>query len=386
VYAADAADGIPNEVVRMGVASTDDFFAVTRADGTLAATISQDGVLSGSQVNANNSLYYKGTELTTFLDRRPKGVVSAAYRWTDSQNNATSNGVPVPYLRVEVDMLPGRLYKVWTSGIKGSMDGGTTMRVNLRYTLDNIADIYNATDLTYQNITTAENSAVLQELFMLNGSAPKRVSFLILFMVISGGGQAAIRSSLSNPVRLVIEDMGTPHAGIGNGAHLNGAVVAPPAVNTYAKQYGCYNSMNYTGAGGQYAYDTGRMYQGLSPAGQGNLRSIGLFPDLTADLSGATINYVRVHFNFVHWYNNAGGTARIGLHGHTSIPGSFGSNGVVVSSGGWPKPGARWVDIPAEHWWGFKSGNYRGVTLEGDGTYGTYGYADRPVLEIGYTK
>ncbi len=129
------------------------------------------------------------------------------------------------------------------------------------------------------------------------------------------------------------------------------------------------------------------MYQGLSPAGYGNLKSIAVFPDMTGELAGATIHYVRVYFNFNHWYYNSGGTARIGVHGHTGLPGSFGSVGPMTAfSGGWPKPGARWVELSAGHFDGFRTGQWRGVYLEGDGTYGTYGYADRPTLEIRYTK
>jgi hypothetical protein len=176
---------------------------------------------------------------------------------------------------------------------------------------------------------------------------------------------------------------GTPNTG--------GGTTAPPRQN-YVQQWGANNSRSYTGSNADYPFNTGQMYQGLSPAGYGNLKSIATFGNgslgqsITDALNGASINYLRVYFNFNHWYYNNGGTARIGLHGHSGIPGSFSSNGVVVSSGGWPKPGARWVDIPSAHWDGFKSGAYRGVSLEGDGGYGTYGYADRPTIEISYTK
>jgi hypothetical protein len=143
---------------------------------------------------------------------------------------------------------------------------------------------------------------------------------------------------------------------------------------------------SYDGANNWYNYNTSQMYQGLSPAGYGNMKSIATFPDMTSALSGSTINYVRVYFNFNHWYYNSGGTARIGLHAHTAVPATFSQSGTVVTSSGWPKPGARWVDIPSIHWDNIKSGVYRGVSLEGDNTYQTYGLADPPVIEISYTK
>jgi hypothetical protein len=179
----------------------------------------------------------------------------------------------------------------------------------------------------------------------------------------------------------------TPNHNAGGGSNPTPQPPAPP-VNTYVRQYGTQNSMNYQGNNNQYNFDTGRMYQGLSPAGYGNLKSMCYFDRaaIQNDLSGASINYVRVYFNFAHWYYNSGGTARIGIHNHTGIPGTFSSMGALsVISGGWPKPGARWVDLSSSHWEGWKNG-YGGVYLEGDNSYGTYGYADRPVLEISYNK
>lgn len=394
VFSADPADGIPNEVVRMGVAASDDYFAITKSDGTLAATISQDGVGSFTQVDAKDALYYKGKEMQSLLDAKPAGVAAAAFRTSNSSPDAVPGGPFQPYLRVEATLYPGRLYKVWTSPIRVNVDPGNGCTVSVNFTSGaTLATVSNSSPFVQgfvqPNSNGGRGSVTLQELFAVLGSSPVQYSFLLMFGVqesVGGTGAASIRADGFHPVRLVIEDVGLNAASISNGVWLNGTVAPAPAKNTYIKQYGCNNSMNYQGSNAQYAFDTGRMYQGLSPAGYGNLKSVALFPSMTADLSGATINYIRVYFNFEHWYYNSGGTARIGLHGHTGIPGSFSHAGVVVNSGGWPKPGARWVDIPAAYWDGFKSGAYRGVSLEGDGTYGTYGYAGRPTIEISYTK
>jgi len=91
---------------------------------------------------------------------------------------------------------------------------------------------------------------------------------------------------------------------------------------------------------------------------------------------------------FDHWYYNSGGTARITLHGQSGLPATFPTTygSPAVSSSGWPKPGDRWVTIPTSYYGGFVNGTYKGVALEGDGTYNTYGIAQRPVIEISYTK
>ena len=382
VFASPAGGGTPAEVVRLGVAATDDYFAITKGDGTLVASISQDGVVVGDQLNATSALWYKGDEMTAILDRMPRGIVAAGYRSTSSTVNASYGNI-IPYLRVEAVLYPGRIYKVWTSGIKLGLDAGTRVTVGIKFANNGNLATTGSNGLTETASGTDLEAPIVQELFAV--STEQTVSFL-LFLQVLNSGQAGFRGSGAVPTRLVVEDAGPFTSQIGNGVHMNGTVAPPPAVNTYKKQYGSTGSMNYRGTNAQYNYDTGHMYQGLSPAGVGNTKSISIHPSMTADLSGATINYVRVYFNFGHWYYNAGGTARIGLHGHASIPGSFSGSGIAATSGGWPRPGARWVDLPSSVFAGFKSGAYKGVYLEGDGTYGTYGIADRPTIEIGYTK
>ncbi|POH58927.1 hypothetical protein CVS28_09475 [Arthrobacter glacialis] len=381
VFAANPGGGAPTEVVRLGVAATDDYFAVSRADGSLAATISQDGVVVGDQIDATSALWYRGEELQTVLDRMPRGIIAAGYRATSSTVNATFGNI-IPYLRIEAVLYPGRIYKVWTSGVKVGLDAGTRVTVGIKYTNSGFATI-GSPGLTETATGTDLEAPIVQELFAVG--TMQTVSFLIYLQVLNSG-QAGFRGSGSVPTRLVVEDVGPARSNLDNGVHMNGTVAPSPPKNTYVRQYGSWNSMNYQGSNAQYAFDTGNMYQGLSPAGYGNLKSISLHPDMTTDLSGATVNYIRVYFNFSHWYNNAGGTARIGLHGHTAIPGSFSGSGIATTSGGWPKPGARWVDLPSSVFAGFKSGAYRGVYLEGDGSYNTYGIAARPTIEISYTK
>ena len=126
----------------------------------------------------------------------------------------------------------------------------------------------------------------------------------------------------------------------------------------------------------------------MSPA-VGGVQSIATFPSMTGDLSGATITSIRAYFYFEFWYYNSGGTARIHLHGASSLPSSKPSMTYAVSSWSWPKPGGRWVNIPSSFWNGFKTGAYRGVGLgDTSPTYTEYGYArgSATKLEIKYKK
>lgn len=387
VFARDPAETnpavLPTEVIRLGVDATDDYFAVADSAGKAVATIDQYGKMSGTDVYANNTLYYKGDEMQTLLDALPRGIVAAAYRDTSSTVNSNPP-TNIPFLRLEANLEPGRIYKIWTSPMKISRDAGASVTVGILYNKSGLATLA-SNNLTSQVVWDEQNGAIVQELFALINEPAKTVSFLIWLG--SVGGQAGFRPTAAAPIRLVIEDVGPNNNSIGNGVHMNGTVTPPAAVNSYVKTYSATNSMNYQGSNAQYVYDTARMYQGLSPAGYGNLKSIATFGDMTADLSGATVNRIRVYFNFDHWYYNSGGTARIGVHGFTSVPSTFSQSvAAAATSSGWPKPGARWIDLPSSVFAGFKSGSYRGVSLEGDSSYTTYGYADRPKIEISYTK
>lgn len=389
VYAADPTDGVPNEVVRMGVAASDDYLAITKGNGELAATITAGGVGSFIEVNARDAMTYRGEELTTILDRLPKGIVATAHRTSGGLSPSSAGGSGVPFLRMDVMMKKGRHYRISTTNIRGLMAPGSRITVGLSYRFDAIADMTNKTTLSHAMINDDTGSVVLGDTWTYNEGPAERMVSWILWWAHTGTSSAWISGYADARVSLLVEDVGafTNAIGGGIGTDLNSGVAAPPAKTIRTVTFNCFDSASYTGSNAWYNYDNARMYQGLSPAGYGNMKSIAVFPDMTATLSGASINYIRVYFNFNHWYNNAGGTARIGLHGLSGVPGSFSGNlGIVLESGGWPKPGARWLDIPPQHWDNFKSGAYRGVYLEGDGTYNTYGIADRPVFEISYTK
>lgn len=406
VFADDPNDGVPNEAVRMGVAATDDYFSISRSDGTVAASISVDGVGSFSELNSN-LFYYKGNELTTILDELPQGIVAggqadygsynspeAAYIGSNSYYGIISTGW---------DARPNRTYRVsfrtpfwvaaqaggevqWFMNFRAVSQGDTSIpTIANTGTWDNFIRTYSAAGAWEKDIYTAHINTdagfIGQQIQVIVGGW-------------HGPSGAAGHVQIFGKAEMIVEDIGNNSnispaiRNSGGGSQFDGDPVPPaPVTQTYTRQWGAYDSRSYTGANAFYNWNTGQMFQGLSPAGYGNLKSIAVFGDMTGELAGATIHYVRVYFNFNHWYYNSGGTARIGVHAHTGLPGSFGSVGPLsVISGGWPKPGARWVELSSSHWDWFRTGAARGVYLEGDGSYGTYGYADRPTIEIRYTK
>lgn len=391
-------NGTEQDVIKLGTFDQDHLSLFK--DGVPSFVATAEGDLATRTGSFSTELTYRGDPLSEILYQFPRGHVSAALRATDSLNNALSGYGEIPYLRLDVELEEGRLYKVWTSQIKVGLSPGATVYLRLRGQSGGVASI-NSALMTSVDLHQEAESAILQEIWATNPGNPtpgltKQCSFLISFVVATGGGQAGIRAAAGNPVRLEIEDIG-PLQSTGNGTHLNGPPVAtptapaptpPPSKSTYTKEYGNSDRYTYDGNGNIYSWPYPRGGQGDSPAGYGNLKSIWTFPSLTAELSGAVVHEVWAYFEFDQWWFNAGGTARIALHGNASRPSTYTgiTTGVVVTSGGWPANSGRWLKIPEAHYGGFANGTHKGFALVGDGTRQTYGLARNSKLRIKYTK
>ena len=378
VFAVPAGGGPATEVVRMGVAATDDFLAVVRADATLAATISSDGVISAKSLYTDEDIYYHGNELQTLLDKASRGLQAYGVIAQDIGFGTSEYGM----FDVKFEADATRAYRVH---VKTTAYTSTANGIKWRIRSDvNTARPSITSYLQKDHEQPGSTTQWLSEAWSFVSYPGYKTSGTWTERYLLTGQKMVDGTATFKSGEVTIEDIGPriwASAGINNGG---GTVAASPI--EYKKTYQANNSSSYQGSGAVYGFDTGHMYQGLSPAGYGSLSSLATFPDMTGDLSGATISRVRAYFYYDHWYYNSGGTALIGVHGFTTLPSTFSHSGVALSSGEWPKPGGRWVDIPSNYWAGFKSGAYRGLSLTGDGTYGTYGYAQRPILEFTYSK
>lgn len=389
-YAADGSGG-SSEVVRLGT-DTDDYFAIVKQDGTLAASINQSGGIGAPSANISESLVYKGRELTDHFAKSPRGIVNWA-QFTGSQLPTVNNGSEIGLFELAWVPDSTRMYAVHCTPITFTPSAAMSLTMNLRYTTNGSVPTVNsailARDIKVVHTGTLSITVGMHDRLIggFNGSHIR-----VLFTISAAAGGNAVPLSAQEPTAWV-EDIGPafPQGGVittGGGANVN-------PVATYEKYYTAVDRRNYQGNNTLYTYGNhSTMYQGTSPAGVGKLKSMAFFNDMTADLSGATINDIQVYFYFNHWYNNAGGTAAIGVHGNTGTPPStfaWGGGGQVINVPGWQKPGGQWVSIPSAYWNGFKTGAYRGLVL-GGGTYdnGTYEYygiaAPNPQIYVRYTK
>lgn len=257
----------------------------------------------------------------------------------------------------------------------------------------------------------AATNVTIGTLYWAGTFTPGLHRLLISFQAILGNG--TVQASGGNTTSILwVEDIGLP---ITDTLILNDAGVPvynapPPAAGdpvvakpkpkvTYTKNYSATWSGSYRSNGAYSSSHGSGMTQGNSGDGWlGDARALVGFNDsqIRKDLSGATIKgcYITLYAN--HWWENNGGTARIGTHKYSSRPSKIGGSSINpqrVSSGGWPKPGKRKVSLGTGIGNEFKSGAARGIMLgptnDSNDQYGKFngnGQSNEPVLTIVYVK
>ncbi|PSS42894.1 hypothetical protein C6401_15150 [Arthrobacter woluwensis] len=388
----------PTVVVRMGVASTDDYFSVLRSDGTIAASISATGDVAGENI-VGEAFSLSGKDLQTeIVDPLPKGIIVRAGRGTNAQYWAGTT--PQPYLQLDFDAEGGRMYQVTTTAI--ALDSDTTTAdgvVNLHYRTDGSpaepTSTIIASGQSVMGTLSTRRSVVTLSRPITPDAGP--VSLLLSYGTVSAG-RSKIVASNGRSVFLTVEDMGIapPDVGIirdgtgdaATGGTGGGSNPGTPAPKNYDRTWNATGIRSFTGSGGRYDFNTGYMFSGLSPAGYGDLSSMAVFPDFTSILNGATVTGVWVYVFYDFWYYGSGGTAYIGLHGQTGLTNTAPSKTYAhATSAGWPRAAGRWIKMSSSTYAGFKSGQHRGITLGGaGGGYTSYGYAHGPKIRITYTK
>lgn len=393
----DSVNG-PVEVIRLGVAATDDYLGIVDAAGALLASINDEGRAVFQGIDAGQSLTYRGQELATVLDSRARGLVGwgGGWPWAGQPNHAISGEESL--FDLTVDLVAGRMYQLdgafgWTST---NDSAAVELRVRVTSSATGTPASPNASTPLYTMLRFSglKNGQTRTEttsgtLFTTNVTGRHRFLFSIAEAFVAGG---VILSYATAVPRLSVIDIGPalPQMTNPNQVIAPAPVTPPPAVQRYIKDYPQTWHQNYTIGLGQ---DTGPLsaYAVQGPSGGTPRMSLLGFASMTADLSGATINAMFVYLYFQHWYNNAGGTASIGVHGASTKPATYADNGRVVESGGWPKPGGRWVELPAHVWNGFRTGQYRGISLRApsDSTNKTYyGYVipGQSMIRVDFTK
>jgi hypothetical protein len=320
-------------------------------------TLIVDGVDSDADDIPDSGFTVYGTEFLAWLDALPRGIVAKGQRGSDSSTTTTTEQ---PYLQVDFEAQPGRQYKVcWTISTYNDTASGRDI-VRIRYTTNGTAPTTSSTELrgmrlNHPPVTNTSAHGVGSKIFSV--VTPTDYRFLMTYRAETG--TVNMNASSDNQIELWVEDIGPALTDTG----IDRTGGSPPAtLKSYVTTWVSTDARCYMGNGSQDSSQGSEdMKQGYSSY-DGDSRSLWIFPSMTGALSGATISRIRVYLYANHWYNNAGGTARVKVHGYGSAPASSPSFQTALDSANW-KPGGRWVTLPSSLHAGFIAGTWRGVAV-----------------------
>ncbi|UDL16782.1 minor tail protein [Arthrobacter phage Atuin] len=399
-----------------GVDEDDDYFSIDKA-GQPQITMNAAGDLTAQKLfvgnsGGNSTIMLNGDDIGAQLRAAPRGIVAWG-QWSSSTGEIQampslgSTGGDVGLFEIGWDTSmdsPERMYNVTLAPFLVNLSNvntttGSTVGLRMWITTNGTRpQVGVGTVSQYQYVATKTNG--FQTLHMPTKliSSANGNYIRVLFSLYAN---CAADVYDSQNVTLLVNDLGeypqesgvTNNSGGSNGGTQTTAPTTTPKVTKtvewgYTSVRSFYNAPTTHGTSGGtfYNYNTSKGYQGLSPAGYGNLGSMYLFPDtINSALDGATINGVWIYLYFEHWYYAGGGTAKIRLHNKTTTQSTFSSLVNGMDSGSWPRGAGRWVAVPSSIWSQFDT-TFKGVSLVGDGTYNTYGIANNCRIRIKYTK
>ncbi|MFI7415383.1 hypothetical protein ACIBU0_42785 [Streptomyces sp. NPDC049627] len=358
--------------------------------GLPVATIDQEGKAGFQSMAIAEGLTVGGDDITTILDQRPRGIIAFGQPTT----TVTATGTELGYFELPVTIESGRMYRVKfqaTADFDVANDGEARL-----YLRDGGASSPTITSTLRQHVILTPShtgrywTAELEYITPGSAIGAGLHRFLLSFENSGGTSGQTFELGLTTTGRscfFYAEDIG-PEIPKTGGYNTGGGSATPPVVQ-YTKTYNATWSGSYASRSSYNSYYGNSCMQGYYSSTNGMQASlIGFSSALGTDLSGATIQKAEVYLYFDHWYNNAGGTAVIKAHSHTSRPSTF-SCDAEAKSVSWAKNVGKWVDITSV----FDSTKWRGIALDPNNSSTTYygrargyGQTNPPKLRVTYTK
>jgi hypothetical protein len=405
------------EVIRMGT-TTNDYFAVVNAAGTLVANIDDTGRASFAGLTVTADPVFQGVSLSAKL----AGYVGASPGRFSGFPPAQGGGSYGPIINrvgiAEVNgyLTAGRDYQItWIGTAMCDSDDSVETRVYLQYTGpsssgSNTAAAPNVStsaeiDHWLHSFHAQTRWETIQGFGRFSCTTTGRHRFLLASergaLGRNGTSTAAIHWRPEHRVSLVITDIGPTSAQTGqftqaSGAFSGGSAPSPPPTPTQQFYIEINRSSQFTyGGSGTQRGDTTDVVQGWDPSGY-NGDGYGFFAFNNIPSITGTVDRVDVWMYFYHWYYNSGGTALINIlkSGSATSPSTFAALKLRgnYAIGNWPKPGGVWVTLPSD-WWPFfanaaGANKVIGVSLgQGGGTNELYyGRATDCSLRLWYTQ
>lgn len=362
VYASDGTGGI-REVARLGVEGESDYFAVANAAGTSTATISENGVMTGAQINTD-SVFYQGMDLSATLDALPRGIVARGVRTTNcAYIEQGSNGYIRPYLRVDATLQPGRRYRIYTTPMMIVTNSIATVQLRAAAGAAALTSSEVIAKASAKQDWTTTDITATYELPSVFTSATTG-SFLLTYTG-DANKYAGIYPSGHGPIELVVEDIGPTVDDTGlnnlNSVNDNPALQNPTVLRVPVQYLIRWN-------GDARSASTSDFVIGGAPDVP-ERRVMAIFPNITGVLSGHTIDKVRVRVTIEQWQvDNGTGMVALAYHGYANPSdtptGALPSHSQLYAMT-IPAPSSRWLDITQTYaQGGWTTGSIRGVILE----------------------
>jgi len=365
------------------VTNRSNYFSVQNL-GKTVASISDVGGAAFTQLNVagvdsngddvpDSGLEVYGRDFMDWQMDSSAGTVAQVYFTSQWNSPNVTSEIGIGEISFEAD--PQRSYLLFFNGIMWHwVTSRTTAVFGLRYTEDGSPPTVNSFlwDTTSEIAPAATGEYASSTPMVLEGqwNSTPGVPVRVLLTVRRGYGTGSVQVGVDpngtafprKYIRMAVMDQGRAVAETWLGNDGGGGAGTPTtAKKTYVKTYRSTSSGTYTGSGVKRT-NTSDVVQGYMGS-NGNGRGLWTFPSMTSDLSGATIRKIEVYAYASHWYYSAGGTARIHVHGHTTVPASSPTLTYAIESTKWQKPGGRWVVLPSSFYAGFASGTYRGFGM-----------------------
>lgn len=378
-------DGIDYEMVRIGPSGDN---LITLGD----TTISPSGI-QAIQADVED-ITIGGDSLSTILAAYPRGIVGFAH--TAGVSDWHGNGTEIRRLEVNVTVQPGRRYRAtfdqhyvetrtgtsrttWVERLKYGPPGSMVEFATARSIL-----IDSTTDQTVPSLVGyLETSTLSSDEDWTIGLTTQGPS----------GRDIRLKGKTEARIRLTVEDIGPTIAATGEvlmvgGTSVEGAPAPPPPDPPKTKRY----TKTYSSTGYRVYDEDGSartspdVVQGLYAGGPSrfNRRGGWLFPSMTGDLAGASIEKIRVKLYCNHTNSSAGSTVNVCTWGGVMQS----SLAVRQTVSGWKRNTAKWLPLPSSTHAGFKSGAIDGIGVKPTSTSSTQyaRFATSAKIEITFTK